>query len=115
MYATINNKYGEAESYSQPIVSHPIPRDTFMEYVREAVDKMYARSNVTRNNFRMRAKVLEHYLNKYRINEVNPDEQFIKEMWDRLKESCDFEARSYQWETCKKVPRFTREVINDFL
>jgi integrase len=115
MYATINNKYGEAESYAQPIVSKPIPKDTFMGCVREAVDKMYARSNVTRNNFRMRANILEHYLGKYGINEVSPDEQFIKEMWDRLKENGEFEARDYQWETRKKVPRFTRDVINDFL
>jgi len=114
MYATIKNKYGEAESYAQPVVSQPIPKNIFMGYVREAVDKMYVRTEVTRNNFRMRANVLEHYLNKYGINEVNPNEQFIKEMWDRLKENGEFEARAYQWGTRKKVPQFTREVINDF-
>lgn len=114
MYATIKNKYGEAESYAKPIVPRPIPKDVFMENVREAVEKMYARSDVTRNNFRMRANILGHYLNKYGMNEVTPDEQFIKKMWDRLKENGQFEARAYQWETRKKVPRFTRDVINDF-
>jgi integrase len=114
MYTTIKNKYGEAESYAQPVVSQPIPRDIFMGYVREAVDKMYVRVSVTRNNFRMRTNILEHYLNKYGINEVNPNEQFIKEMWNRLKENGEFEARDYQWGTRKKVPQFTREIINDF-
>src|ERR1700677_4565603 len=78
MYATIQNKYGEAESYAKPVVSQPIPKDIFMGYIREVVEKEYDCSNVTRNNLRMRANILEHYLNKYGINEVAPDEQFIK-------------------------------------
>jgi len=115
MYATIQNKYGEAESYAKPVVSQPIPKDIFMGYIREVVEKEYDCSNVTRNNLRMRANILEHYLNKYEINDVVPDEQFIKVMWDRLKESGDLKAKEYQWETRKKAPRFTRELINEFL
>ena len=36
-------------------------------------------------------------------------------MWDRLKESGDLKVKEYQWETRKKAPRFTRELINEFL
>jgi hypothetical protein len=58
MYLTVNNKYGEAEIYAKPIVSQPVPKDVFMGYVRESVEEMYARSNVTRNNYRIRANIL---------------------------------------------------------
>jgi integrase len=117
MYATINNKYGEADIYAKPVVVKAILKEDFKNYILQAAEKMEARTTVSRNNFRMRARLLGFYLDKLGIQEVNPDENFIKDMWENLKikENREFANRVYEWETCKKVPRFTRDAINDFL
>lgn len=114
MYVTIKHKYGEAEAYAKPVVSQLFPKNIFMGHIREAVEKLYTRSRTILNNHRMWANILEHYLNKYGINEVCPDEDFIKQMWDRLKENGELNGREYKWMTRKKVPRFTRKVINEY-
>lgn len=114
MFVTIKHRYVDAEAYAKPVVSQSIPKDIFMRHVREAVEQLYTRSRTLLNNHRMWANILEHYLKKYGINEVCPDETFFKEMWDRLKDDGNFEGRTYQWMTRKKVPRFTRKVINEY-
>lgn len=114
MIVEIKHKYGNAEASDKPVVSKPIPKGLFLRNVREAVEKLPVRSQVVRNNRRMYVNILERYLNKYGIDEVCPDERFFKEMWDRLKENGDFNDRRYEWQSRKKAPRFTREIINEY-
>ncbi len=113
MHTIVPYPYSDADQYAKPVVSQPMPKDVFMTHIREAVEKVYIRTRAMLSNHRMYANILGHYLNKYGIEEVCPDESFIEQMWDRLKESGQFDGREYEWLTRKKVPRFTRKVINE--
>ena len=114
MYTLVKYLYSDADEFSKPLMAEPMPKAAFMAHIREAVEKLYIRTRTMRHNHRMYANILEHYLNKYGINDVMPSESFIQEIWDRLKESGEFPERAYEWATRKKVPRFTRKVINEY-
>jgi len=114
MYTQVKYMYSEADQFSKPLFSEAMPKDVFMEHIRKAVETLYIRTRTMLSNHRMYANILEHYLNKYGIDVIMPNESFIQEMWDRLKENGQFNDRAYEWLTRKKVPRFTRKVINEY-
>lgn len=114
MFTQIKYLYSEADQFGKPIISQAMPKSVFLAHIREGVETLYIRTRTMLANHRMYSNILEHYLNKYEINDVIPNETFIQEMWDRLKESGEFEARNHEWGTRKKVPRFTRKLINEW-
>ncbi len=113
MFTDVKYLYSESAQYATPVFIQDMPRAVFMRYVREGVEKLFSRTESTLRNYRMYANILEQYLIQYEIHNIQPKESFIKEMWDRLKESGQFSERSYEWATRKKVPRFTRQVVNE--
>lgn len=114
MYITIKHQYRDASAYASAVVLQPITKTVFMKHIREAVEKLFNRTNVILNNHRMYANVLEHYLNKYEISEIVPNEEFFGKMLERFKHDGVLNGKEYRWMTRKKVPPFTRHVINEY-
>lgn len=114
MYVTIKHPYSAARAYSQPVVKEPISKDAFMTHIRAGVEVLFTRTQVILNNHRMYANILKHYLDKYKINEVVPNEGFFNTMWDRLMEDGFLNGREYSVHSRKKVARSARWIVNEY-
>lgn len=110
----LKNPYSEARNYLKPVIDQSMPKDTFMHYVRNAVEDDYTRSKVILNNHRMYANILEYYLEKYDIKEIVPDEEFFNTMWDRLMADAELNGRQYSIFSRKKVARTVRKIVNSY-
>ena len=114
MNTIIKHQYSEAKNYSKPVVELPMPKDVFIKHARAGVDKLFRRSMTIYRNHCMYVNILEHYLNKYDIQEIVPDESFFNIMWDRIMEDGMLNGRQYSIHSRKKISRTARRIVNEY-
>ncbi len=127
MKIEIKNKYANARVFQQPPCK-PIPKDTFIKYLREGVECIYpyklTKANKPKKNDSARivhninltyVKVLKRYLDEQKVTEVIPDENFFTAMWKRLTENLSIGGKKYSLLTLNKVSRSIRKLVNEYM
>lgn len=115
MDINIKHKFQDAEIYKKSVVENPIPSHIFIQHLREGIKMIYAsKRNTFRNAQRMYINMMEHYLEKYNIKDVIPDEKFFEELWNRVMQDGMLNGRIYSVHSRKKVARATRRLVNDY-
>jgi site-specific recombinase XerD len=115
MKVETKNRYSDAKIYQVP-PCEPIPKDTFIKYLKDGVNFLYGhRSRDIINLKNSQVNILKGYLDFYKIEQIIPDEEFFDLLWKRTKESLKLNGKTYSEHTRKKIGRSIRMIVNEYL
>lgn len=115
MKVETKNRYSDARIYQVP-PCEPIPKDTFIKYLKDGVNFIYGhRTRDIINLKNSQVNILRGYLDFYKIEQIIPDEEFFDLLWKRTKESLKLNGKIYSEHTRKKIGRSIRMIVNEYL